>query len=171
MYKIYTIRSPRAIKCFVCRKRDANFTIDAIIYIYFTLFAYLFKFRPISVYVELRKTWPCRNFRSHESLRRSIVSTYERMTQYIITLSLKPVFFAFSFVFFFLSLFFFSNFPSTNFDASIRLSCKDSKMIEKRFCSHLDSKKWIERSRINLLHSLRTFQFGYASVCSCYIIF
>lgn len=91
--------------------------------------------------------------------------------QYIITLSLKPVFFAFSFVFFFLSLFFFSNFPSTNFDASIRLSCKDSKMIVKRFCSHLDSKKWIERSRINLLHSLRTFQFGYASVCSCYIIF
>lgn len=140
-------------------------------YIYFTLFAYLFKFRPTSIYVELRKTWPCRNFRSHESLRRSIVSIYERMTQYIITLSLKPVFFAFSFVFFFLSLFFFSNFPSTNFDASIRLSCKDSKMIVKRFCSHLDSKKWIERSRINLLHSLRTFQFGYASVCSCYIIF
>lgn len=56
MYKIYTIRSPRAIKCFVCRKRDANFTIDAIIYIYFTLFAYLFKFRPTSIYVELRKT-------------------------------------------------------------------------------------------------------------------
>lgn len=106
MYKIYTIRSPRAIKCFVCRKRDANFTIDAIIYIYFTLFAYLFKFRP-SIYVELRKTWPCRNFRSHESLRRSIVSIYERMTQYIITLSLKPVFFAFSFVFFSLSFFLF----------------------------------------------------------------
>lgn len=113
----------------------------------------------------------CRNFRSHESLRRSIVSIYERMTQYIITLSLKPVFFAFSFIFFFSLFFFFSNFPSTNFDASIRLSCKGSKMIEKRFCSHLDSKKWIERSRINLLHSLRTFQFGYASVCSCYIIF
>lgn len=105
MYKIYTIRSPRAIKCFVCRKRDANFTIDAIIYIYFTLFAYLFKFRPTSIYVELRKTWPCRNFRSHESLRRSIVSIYERMTIYYYIIAKTGFFRIFFRVFFSLSFF------------------------------------------------------------------
>lgn len=172
MYKIYTIRSPRAIKCFVCRKRDANFTIDAIIYIYFTLFAYLFKFRPTSIYVELRKTLSQFSIpRVVTSIDRVDLRTDDAIYYYIIA---KTDFFRIFFprnVFFFSLFFFFSNFPSTNFDASIRLSCKDSKMIVKRFCSHLDSKKWIERSRINLLHSLRTFQFGYASVCSCYIIF
>lgn len=116
----------------------------------------------------LSETLPCRMFSIPrvDYVDRSCRFT---LTQYIIITLSYRLFSRLLFLFFF---FFFSNeFSIDEFRCIfVRFSlCKDCKNSKKNGSKRSRVNRQFLRS--NLLHSLRTFQFGHTSVCSCYIIF